>query len=167
MNRVHGPAPCLSTLPQIHPLFIHVVTVKWFGSMRCFGDDHARFSRRGGLYLPFIPSSSCHKSSAPNSTPILWFALYRNYSLQQVMVSALVTCRSLLGSRLAAVIVTALSVGLVQAGNTTCISRQLDWYTSVVGESPCKLSCWMPSTGAHELWLLLNRHDVSASSSNM
>ena len=25
------------------------------------------------------------------------------------------------------------------AGNTTCASSQLDWYTSVVGESPCEL----------------------------
>ena len=24
------------------------------------------------------------------------------------------------------------------AGNTTCASSQLDWYTSVVGESPCE-----------------------------
>ena len=27
-----------------------------------------------------------------------------------------------------------------RGGNTTCVSKQLDWYTSVVGESPCKVS---------------------------
>ena len=27
-----------------------------------------------------------------------------------------------------------------RGGNTTCLSKQLDWYTSIVGESPCKLS---------------------------
>ncbi|KAI0351443.1 hypothetical protein OH77DRAFT_1506545 [Trametes cingulata] len=30
-----------------------------------------------------------------------------------------------------------LLTGVVWAGNTTCASGQLDWYTSVVGESPC------------------------------
>ena len=38
----------------------------------------------------------------------------------------------------AALFLAALSVQPSQAGNTTCVSRQLDWYTSVVGESPCK-----------------------------
>lgn len=37
----------------------------------------------------------------------------------------------------AALLLAALSVQPVEAGNTTCVSRQLDWYTSVVGESPC------------------------------
>ncbi|KAM5536430.1 hypothetical protein V8D89_009866 [Ganoderma adspersum] len=41
-------------------------------------------------------------------------------------------------SLLATLFLTALSaVQPSQAGNTTCVSRQLDWYTSVVGESPC------------------------------
>ncbi|KDQ49994.1 hypothetical protein JAAARDRAFT_63400 [Jaapia argillacea MUCL 33604] len=30
-----------------------------------------------------------------------------------------------------------LSLSAVLAGNTTCASNQLDWYTSVVGETPC------------------------------
>ncbi|KAI0770415.1 hypothetical protein C8Q74DRAFT_899374 [Fomes fomentarius] len=28
-------------------------------------------------------------------------------------------------------------LGIVRAGNTTCISKQLDWYFDEVGESPC------------------------------
>lgn len=28
--------------------------------------------------------------------------------------------------------------GFSSAGNTTCISRELDWYTDVVGETPCR-----------------------------
>jgi hypothetical protein len=27
---------------------------------------------------------------------------------------------------------------VLAAGNTTCLSGQLDWYTSAVGETPCK-----------------------------
>ncbi|KAI1782295.1 hypothetical protein LXA43DRAFT_1104330 [Ganoderma leucocontextum] len=37
----------------------------------------------------------------------------------------------------AAVAVATLWVQLAQAGNTACVSNQLSWYTSVVGESPC------------------------------
>ena len=39
----------------------------------------------------------------------------------------------------AATIVAALSPHLARAGNTTCVSNQLSWYSDVVGESPCKL----------------------------
>ena len=40
----------------------------------------------------------------------------------------------------AAIIVVVLSAQLAQGGNTACVSNQLSWYTSVVGESPCKSS---------------------------
>jgi hypothetical protein len=29
---------------------------------------------------------------------------------------------------------------VLAAGNTTCLSSQLDWYTTAVGETPCKSS---------------------------
>ncbi|PIL28069.1 hypothetical protein GSI_09822 [Ganoderma sinense ZZ0214-1] len=38
---------------------------------------------------------------------------------------------------LPAALLVAWSAQPADAGNTTCVSRQLDWYTSVVGESPC------------------------------
>ena len=38
----------------------------------------------------------------------------------------------------AASLIPALWVQYAIAGNTTCASGQLDWYTSVVGESPCE-----------------------------
>ncbi len=42
----------------------------------------------------------------------------------------------------------------VSAGGTACISKQLDWYTDVVGETPCTLL--IPAHyrhSAHEHWL--------------
>ena len=43
-------------------------------------------------------------------------------------------------SSLNAAFIISLLVGFSCAGNTTCASLQLDWYTDVVGENPCTLS---------------------------
>ena len=40
-----------------------------------------------------------------------------------------------------AVLIPALWIPSAHAGNTTCASGQLEWYSSVVGESPCKSPC--------------------------
>ncbi|KAI1789397.1 hypothetical protein LXA43DRAFT_583721 [Ganoderma leucocontextum] len=42
------------------------------------------------------------------------------------------------GGRAALLLVLSLLVDFSWAGNTTCASGQLDWYTSVVGETPCE-----------------------------
>ncbi|KAH9924616.1 uncharacterized protein BXZ73DRAFT_79178 [Epithele typhae] len=42
------------------------------------------------------------------------------------------------GSFVAALLVFNLALPGAYAGNTTCASAQLDWYTSVVGETPCR-----------------------------
>ena len=75
-----------------------------------------------------------------------------------------------LGSYLLAGIIAALSIQFSLAGNTTCVNNQgnlLSWYTSVVGETPCKLVHCMFRRFAYECGLLLTRHDVPAAASNM
>ena len=67
---------------------------------------------------------------------------------------------------MSAILIATLSAQLAEAGNTTCASKQLDWYSSVVGESPCKLQVTIPPP-IILLMAVLIRYDVPTSSSNM
>ena len=48
--------------------------------------------------------------------------------------------RSAVSAVLSSLFFSLLWLDVARGGNTTCISSELDWYTDVVGETPCELA---------------------------
>ena len=58
------------------------------------------------------------------------------------------------------ILVLFLALRWTYAGNTTCASSQLDWYTSVVGETPCKPIFCAFFDAVTNIFMGSDRHDI-------
>ena len=86
----------------------------------------AERGRIGVFSIPHLPTHRVHGLSSFHPEP------------QPVDIHTLVSMVLLVASMGGSIVVLFLAVPQVYAGNTTCASSQLDWYSSVVGESPCE-----------------------------